>query len=98
MNSQAIQQAIINTALTADQETLERIHTACRARPKPQRIGSAKQAAAILNVHPRTIFRYERAGRLRAIRQSSRRVRFDLDQVERLAFEGVAKVQTGAAR
>jgi len=55
-----------------------------------RRLGTRRDAAAILGVHPGSIQRYERRGVLSAIRVSARRVRFDLDAVERLANYGTA--------
>jgi hypothetical protein len=89
----ALQQAIINRVLTADVDGLERIHAACVAkpRPRPQRVGTTREAAAILNACPRTILRYAQRGKLTPIRQSARRIRWDLDAVTALATEGVSE-------
>ena len=54
-----------------------------------RRLGTGRQAADVLGVHRRTLQRYAREGKLTAIYQSRRRVRYDLDEVERLASEGI---------
>lgn len=86
---QGKQQAIISAVLTAPPDRLDRIFRACTTRPDRRRLGTVRQAAAILDCHPRTVQRYARRGMLNPIRITCRRVRFDLAQVERLATEGV---------
>ncbi|MBU0676920.1 MAG: helix-turn-helix domain-containing protein [Verrucomicrobia bacterium] len=54
-----------------------------------RRMGTARQAAEILGVHPRTVHRYARMGLLHPARQTARRIRFDLEEVSRLSTEGV---------
>lgn len=54
-------------------------------KPRP---GTIKQAAAILEVHPVTVRRYAQAGLLTPIRITSRKVRYDLNQVAALALRG----------
>ena len=68
-------QSIINAALGKD-------------RPRP---GTIRQAAEILGSSTRTVERYARRGLLRTIRLSPRRIRFDLNEVEKLSIEGVTK-------
>lgn len=53
------------------------------------RLGTAKQAAAILSCHPKTVYRYARRGMLQPIHYSARKVRFDLDEVEAFAARGI---------
>ncbi len=48
-----------------------------------------KQAAAILDCHPLTVCRHAQRGNLDQIKLSPRCVRYDLEQVERLAAEGI---------
>lgn len=82
---------IIEADPTVTPEARKEILTACElaGRPRKRRLGNVGQAAAILDCHRRTVQRYAREGRLTPIYQSCRRVRFDLDEVERLANEGV---------
>ncbi len=86
---QNVRREIINVAMDAEPETLERMLAALKARPKVGRIGSAREAAAILGCCVRSVHRLAAAGRLRAIRRSARTVRFDMSEVERFATEGV---------
>ncbi len=92
MNEQSVRREILAMVMEADADTLERVHAACKP-PKrtTARLGTAKQAAEILGTCSRTVFRYARTGRLTAIRQSPRRIRFDLDQATRLATEGMSE-------
>lgn len=53
-----------------------------------KRPGTLRQAAEILNVHPRTVQRLARRGMLEPIRISARMVRWDLNEVEKLATQG----------
>jgi LmbE family N-acetylglucosaminyl deacetylase len=57
------------------------------------RLLSAKEACAILGISRRTLARYEETGSVHAIRQSARIIRFDADEVERLAFAGMNAAQ-----
>jgi hypothetical protein len=86
--------AIIETALSSDDtvhpEQAASILKNLRAensdrKPRP---GTIKQAAAILEVHPVTVRRYAQTGLLTPIRITSRKVRYDLNQVEALALRG----------
>lgn len=52
----------------------------------------AKQACEILGVCRKTLLRFERMGKLHRITVSARKIRFDLAEVERLAYgEGSAE-------
>ena len=84
------QTQLIEAILTAPPERRDAILAAARGvdRPRP---GNVRQAAEILGAHPRTVQRYERAGLLHAIRISPRRIRYDLNEVERLATTGAAR-------
>ncbi len=52
------------------------------------RLITAKEACAILQVTRRTLARYEEAGQIHGIRRSSRHLRYNADEVERLAYLG----------
>ena len=54
-----------------------------KARPRPI---SPKKAAEILGVCRRSLSRYEKRGVLNAIRISPRKIRYDLNEVEALAY------------
>lgn len=90
-----LQAQLIEAVLSAPSERQAAIFAAAKGADRP-RPGTVKQAAAILNCNPRTVQRYERNGKLQAIRVSARLVRYDLRQVERLAEQGVAQPIGGA--
>ena len=50
-----------------------------------RRVIQPKEAAAILGVCRRSLLRYEREGKLHRIKVSTRKIRYDADEVERLA-------------
>lgn len=52
------------------------------------RMGTARDAAAILNVCSRSVERYARAGCFPRVHLSPRKVRYDLGAVERFAANG----------
>ena len=91
-NSRVLQRDILDVVMKADTATLRRIHSACKSRQRsPEKMITARQAAEILGTCPTTVHRYARAGKLCAIRQSSRRIRFSKAEVEELACEGVGE-------
>lgn len=57
-------------------------------KPPPPEPGTTRAAAAILGVHPVTLRRWARRGWVTPIRLGTRRVRYDLRQVRKLAYEG----------
>ena len=67
---------------------------------KRRRVGTVKQAAQLFSppVNPRTVQRLAKAGLLDTIRISPRQVRYDLEQVERLATYGADSVAEGWAQ
>lgn len=84
---------IIKSDPSVPEDQREHILKACRqATPRKKRLGTVREAAAMFTppVHPRTIQRWGRRGLLTPIKITARRVRWDLDQVEELATEGVA--------
>jgi len=86
------QAQLIEAVLTAPPERREAILRAARGADRA-RPGTVRQAAEILQAHPRTVQRYASAGLLHAIRISPRRVRFDLNEVEALATRGAVRVK-----
>lgn len=54
---------------------------------KPRPVG-IREAARVLGCHPKTVQRYAMQGRLRQIHISPRRVRYDMNEVEKLATQG----------
>ncbi|MGD9874248.1 MAG: MerR family transcriptional regulator [Kiritimatiellia bacterium] len=74
-----------NDALRA--RVLETLSGPEAVRPRPVTI---KEAANVLGCCPATIRRYARLGIVRPIVINSRRKRWDLNQIERIAANGVA--------
>ncbi len=69
--------------------TVERLQSALEAKPTPRERPvpiTLKAAADILGVHPITAQRWASAGRLKQIRLSPRKIRYDKNQIERLAY------------
>lgn len=86
-------QTVISADQTATDAQLKAVLSACRQPSSNKRLGTVRQAAMIMECHPRTIQRYVRMGLLNQIRITQRKIRYDLCQVERLATEGVVKNQ-----
>ena len=63
---------------------------AATAAPVGPRPGTVKQAAAILGTCSRTAERYARAGCFPRVHLSARKIRYDLNAVERFAATGCA--------
>ena len=59
---------------------------------KKPRPGTIKEAAKILDVHPVTVRRYAKAGFLTPIKITCRKVRYDFNEVEKLAETGALDV------
>ena len=80
---------LIEKIMGADSDTLAAIEKAARGTGANRvRTGTIRQAADILECHPQTIQRYVRMGLLTQKRITKRRVRYDLDECERLAQQG----------
>jgi hypothetical protein len=75
---------LIETILNAPPERHAAIMRAATAEPSRARMGTVKDAAAVLGVHTRTVKRYARRGLLTERRLSKRMIRYDLAQVESL--------------
>jgi len=79
---------IIETDPEATPATVEAVIRAARTGGGRVRLGTVKDAAAILGCCTGTVKRYTRRGFLKAIHHSRRAVRYDLAQVEKFAAEG----------
>lgn len=77
---------LIAKILEAPAERMPAIVAALQAVPHRRRPIQPKEAAEILGVCRRSLTRYERAGRLTRIQVSPRKIRYDLNEVEALAF------------
>jgi CHAD domain-containing protein len=91
----------IKAIASVDPETtphqIEAILAACRKASARRRLGTKRDAAAILGCHPESVKRYARRGLLHPVRITARRVRYDLDEVIRLADHGANAVGDGKA-
>lgn len=56
--------------------------------PARDRLLTTRSAADVLQVHPKTVFEYEKRGLIHAIRRSTRHIRWKASEVERLAMTG----------
>jgi hypothetical protein len=83
---------LIETILQAPADRQAAILAAARGTAKPTRTGTIKQAAELLGVCPRSVERYARQGLLAQIRITPRKIRYSLDEVERLATRGAEGV------
>jgi hypothetical protein len=87
----------IRAILAADPETTpQQAQTALDSLTRKQdrrRLGTKHDAAAILGLHPESVKRYARRGLLHPIKITSRRVRYDLAECERLANYGAEAVK-----
>jgi hypothetical protein len=83
----------ISRILAADPNTTpeqaKAVLAACESKQSKRRLGTKVDAALILGLHPESIKRYARKGLLHPVRITSRRVRYDLDEVQRLRDYGV---------
>ena len=72
-----------------DNATVERIVAACKQKRERKDLISAKMAADILGVSRQTIYLYTKSGKLHTIHHSKRLVRYDRNEVEAFAINGV---------
>ena len=83
-------EALLRADNTVPVEQREEVLRACsRKSPARPKLGGVKQASAVLGCHPKTIYRYVRQGLLHPVRYSQRKVRFDLNEVEAFATNGL---------
>lgn len=67
---------------------------ACRREQrKHRRLVTVGKAAELLACHPKTVQRYAEKGFLTLVRFSPRKVRYDQDEVERFASDGLGAVK-----
>ena len=63
---------------------------------KKRVMGTKRDAAEILGIHPESVKRYARRGLLHPIHITARRVRYDLNECQHLADYGAVTVQEDA--
>lgn len=83
-------QSVCRATNTPAELTRKIVRAATGETETPDKSITTKQAASRLEVHDKTILRWGREGKLKAIRQSPRRIRWRMSEVERLAMQGVA--------
>ena len=88
-------ESALTLALQAGRATpAERKRILAALKDGPQHSGetliTTKAAAGILDVSPKTVFRYDRVGLLHAIRRSKRCIRWRKSEVDQLAINGAA--------
>lgn len=86
---------LIETTINLDDDVTEvekqKIRqTLSNAELKPVKMITAKKACEMLDCTRRTLHNWERAGKIKASRQSKRHVRFNLADVEALMVNGLA--------
>ena len=80
-------QIIAAVAVMSDGDPkLKQISSIITGLERKRRVIQPKEAAAILNVCRRSLLRFEREGKLLRIHLSTRKIRYDADDVERLAY------------
>jgi hypothetical protein len=85
----AIRLMLDSPSVTEDERLV--VLQACRSVPpvRPRHLVTMRRAAEILQVHPRTMRRYTQKGLLHPVRYSKRRFRYDLEEVEQFARQGI---------
>jgi len=84
--------AAIELALQAANATPEeRRQVFATDAPPVEKLVPTKAAAAELECCPLTVFRYERAGKLHAIRRSKRSIRWRWSEIQKLKNGGAAR-------
>lgn len=75
---------------TVHAEKRREVLSACRrVQRKHRRLITIRQAAEMLDCHPKTVERYAGRGLLTQVRFSPRKIRYDRDEVEAFASEGL---------
>ena len=87
---------LIESVMQAPTDRRDAILAAALGADKP-RPGTVRQAAAIGSCNTRTIQRYADRGLLHPIKITARRVRYDLNEVERLFTRGATLLIGGKA-
>lgn len=85
MDKTSLIQKLTAAAFSADAAQLEIALTALTRKNDKRKFLTAKTAAEVCGMHRETILRYGRAGILNPVRVGRRKLRFDADEVMRLA-------------
>ena len=75
---------------SVDDAKLKEVLSACRRKQRQHRkLITVGKAAELLGCHPMTVKRYAKKGLLSPIRFSARKVRYDLEEIEAFARDGL---------
>ena len=74
---------------TASASTGWEVLAACNRAQRHRQLVTARKAGETLGCHPKTVERYAKRGLLTVIRFSARKLRYDLDEVEAFANDGL---------
>jgi excisionase family DNA binding protein len=89
----AIRMLLIADA-TVDAAKRSEVLAACsRVQRQHRKLVAVGKAAELLGCHPKTVERYARKGLLGQVRFSPRKIRYDLDEVEAFARDGMDAVR-----
>ena len=58
---------------------------------RPSKLVNTREAAVLIECHPKSLFRYARRGLLHPVRRSARCIRWRADEVERFAAGGAGQ-------
>jgi hypothetical protein len=83
---------IIDTDANLTEQEKSVLSRMVNGEPQKVELLKAEEACQILGCVPRTLRKYELAGRVQAIRQSKRKVRYRRDEIETLAYSGTDKL------
>ena len=83
-------QALLKSDASVTEEQAKSILRCCKRKNVPRHLINAREAMAILGVTRPTLRAYVKQGRLNQINISSRKVRFDADEVQHFANNGAA--------
>jgi len=82
--------AIINADFTCSEDEKRQIIKSCQEKGQEKRcMGTVKDAAGMLECHVKTVYKYAARGLLHPVRITSRKIRYDLNEVRRLLTGGV---------
>ena len=82
--------ALLNADATVTEDQAARILSCCKQTNYRRHLINAREAMAILGATRPTLRAYVKQGRLNQINISSRKVRFDADEVQHFANNGAA--------
>lgn len=86
---------LLKADATVDDDRRKDVVAACRREQRRhRRLVTVGRVAELLGCHAKTVHRYARKGLLKQVRFSPRKIRYDLDEVEAFANDGVGAART----